>query len=114
MPRITKGSLRGAPFEFTFEGERVEAYPGETVAAALIAGDRMPLRQDSRGSARGPYCNMGTCFECLVTVPSVVGVEGEVTWHTVRSCLTPAKAGLVVRSERSPQTDRHGSDTKAL
>jgi hypothetical protein len=102
MPRITKGSLRGTPFEFTFEGERVEAYPGETVAAALIAGGRMQFRRDSRGSARGPYCNMGTCFECLVKVPSVSGVEGEVTWRTVRSCLTPAKAGLMVRSERSP------------
>lgn len=114
MSRITQGSLRGASFEFTFEGERVEAYPGETVAAALIAGDRMPFRQDSRGSARGPYCNMGTCFECLVRVPSASGVEGEVTWHTVRSCLTPATAGLMVRSERSPPTNRHGSDTKAV
>lgn len=112
MPRITKGSLRGTPFEFTFEGERVEAYAGETVAAALIAGDHMQLRQDSRGSARGPYCNMGTCFECLVRVPSVGGAEGEVTWRAVRSCLTPAKADLTVRfAEHTPSTNRHGPDT---
>ena len=40
-----------------------------SVAAALLLSDRIPFRySQAEGSARAPYCMMGVCAECLVTI----------------------------------------------
>ena len=42
---------------------------GDTVAAALLARGRLRFgRPRVSGAARGPYCMMGVCFDCLVTI----------------------------------------------
>ena len=90
--RLTEHTRRGARCEFYFDGMRVEAFLGETVAAALIAGGCRTFREDSLHQGRGPYCNMGTCFECVLEARTASG------WRVVRACLTPVQAALEVRS----------------
>src|SRR6185295_10969498 len=80
----------GAPVGFRFDGIKVEALLGETVAAALAASDIVAVRQARSGAPRGPFCGMGACFDCLVTV------DGR---PNQRACLTKVAAGMEVLSE---------------
>lgn len=77
------------PVRITFDGAAIDALPGETVAAALAAADIVALRQTRSGAPRGPFCGMGVCFDCLVTI------DGR---PSQRACLTKVSAGMDVRS----------------
>jgi glycine/D-amino acid oxidase-like deaminating enzyme len=80
----------GAPVRFRFDGTEIEALAGETIAAALAAADIVTVRQARSGAPRGPFCGMGACFDCLVTV------DGR---PNQRACLTKVAAGMEVLSE---------------
>jgi glycine/D-amino acid oxidase-like deaminating enzyme len=80
----------GPPVRIRFDGTEIEALAGETVAAALAAADIVALRHARSGAPRGPYCGMGACFDCLVTV------NGR---PNQRACLTRVAAGMEVQSE---------------
>lgn len=103
--RVNVDTTRPDPITFTFDGETIAAYPGETIAAALIASNIAGFRRDLHGRLRGPYCNMGTCFECLLEVRAIqpAGPRGDAaeSWRTVRACLTQVTAGLAARSRPS-------------
>ena len=58
----------GPPVRLRFDGREIEALEGETIAAALAAADIVAVRQARSGAPRGPFCGMGVCFDCLVTV----------------------------------------------
>ena len=79
----------GSPVRLSFDGREIEALDGETIAAALAAADIVALRQARSGAPRGPFCGMGVCFDCLVTV------DGR---PSQRACLTKVAAGMDVRS----------------
>jgi glycine/D-amino acid oxidase-like deaminating enzyme len=79
----------------TFDGTAIEALPGETVAAALAAADVVAVRKSRSGAPRGPFCGMGVCFDCLVTV------DGR---PNQRACLTKVTAGMEVRSASVAQS----------
>ena len=80
---------RGDEVEFFFDGKAVRAYAGETVACALFAAGIRTLRKSPRArSARGMFCLMGSCQEC------VVDIDG----RRVPACQEPVRAGLDVRS----------------
>ncbi len=80
---------RGAAIEFRFDGRAVAAYEGESVACALFAAGERTLRRSPRTElARGMFCLMGSCQEC------VVWADG----RRVPACQEPARAGLEVRS----------------
>lgn len=78
---------RGATVSFTFEGRPVTAHKGETLAAALLAAGITAFGATRAGQPRMPLCNMGTCFDCAVTV------DGQ---RLVRACLTDVRDGLCV------------------
>jgi glycine/D-amino acid oxidase-like deaminating enzyme len=80
----------GAPVRLRFNGADLEALPGETIAATLAAADVVTVRQARSGAPRGPFCGMGACFDCLVTV------DGR---PNQRACLTKVADGMEVRSE---------------
>lgn len=88
----------------------MRGYPGETIAAALLAGGVRGFRRDSGGVLRGPYCNMGTCFECLVEVRGGSGLDADAgghvrgSWRLVRACLTAVSADVQVRSRSFART----------
>ncbi len=83
----------GPAVPLRFDGREIEALPGETIAAALAAADIVAVRQARSGAARGPFCGMGVCFDCLVTV------DGR---PSQRACLTHVEAGMDVRSAPLP------------
>lgn len=57
------------PVRFTFDAHDVTADSGQSVAAALIASGRRSWRRTrATGAARGVFCGIGICFDCLVTV----------------------------------------------
>lgn len=54
---------------FEFEGASLEAPDGLSVAAALLYANQWHWRDTPvTGAARGPFCMMGTCFDCLVMI----------------------------------------------
>ena len=74
---------------FTFDGESITAYEGETVAMALWAvGIRALRTSPKRGEDRGFFCGMGVCQECVVII------EGK----RRESCMTLVRPGLAVQS----------------
>ncbi len=53
----------------TIDGVPFAAHAGDTVAAALLASGRLAFRTTpASGALRGPYCLMGVCFDCAVTI----------------------------------------------
>lgn len=83
---------RGQGFEFTFDGEPVPAYAGETIATALVAAEKMTLNtSEKRLHPRGVFCGIGLCYGCLVTVDGT---------PNVRACQTDASPGIVVESQQ--------------
>lgn len=78
---------RGEEIEMVFEGDPVIAYKGETVATALLATQVSAFGLTGAGEPRLPLCNMGTCFDCAVTI------NGS---RLVRACVTDAIDGMVV------------------
>lgn len=92
--RLGGGEGRGEAFEITFDGETLGAYPGETVATALLAaGRRRTGVSGRRGEPRGLYCGMGLCWECVVVV------DGR---PNQRACTALATPGLRVETQRGP------------
>ena len=82
---------RGASISIDFEGRAVPAIEGETVAAALTAAGTASFRRSRSGDARGIFCGMGVCYECLVTVD---GRPGQ------RACMTKVRNGMQVAAHR--------------
>jgi D-hydroxyproline dehydrogenase subunit gamma len=86
--RLRFGPARGRAISFLFEGRRVDAFEGESVACALFAAGFRTLRSSPReGTPRGMFCLMGSCQEC------VVRVDGRRT----TACQEPVREGMDVR-----------------
>ena len=82
---------RSSPVTITVNGRPVQAFTGETIAAALlVAGWRVFRRTHPGGAPRGFFCGMGICFDCLVTLDGV---------PNVRSCMAKVRDGCVVEIE---------------
>ena len=76
---------------FTIDGKRHTGRPGDTVAAALLAAGVETCRTSAVGGVpRAPYCMMGVCFECLVTIDGVGNRQG---------CLVPLVEGMRVETQ---------------
>jgi D-hydroxyproline dehydrogenase subunit gamma len=76
---------RGPAVEVAVEGRPVIAYLGETVATVLLAEGHLATRTTVGGAARGVFCGMGVCFDCLVVV------DGQ---PNTRACMTGVLAGM--------------------
>ena len=82
----------GAMIEVIIDGRSTRVRDGDTVAAALIATGVLASRaSDVSGAPRAPYCMMGVCFECLVTVDGVGNRQG---------CLLPVAPGMRIDTQR--------------
>lgn len=87
--RLHHGVQRPAAVSIDVDGARVEAHPGESLAAALLAAGVRAFRRTRSGKPRGPFCNMGVCFDCVVVVDGDAGV---------RACMTPVREGMRVET----------------
>lgn len=90
---------RSTPVSLTFDGRRISAFQGETIAAALCAaGIKTLSRSFKYHRRRGLLCTAGRCANCLMTVDGV---------PNVRTCIEPARAGANVRSQHAwPSLER--------
>jgi predicted molibdopterin-dependent oxidoreductase YjgC len=76
---------------FTCDGEMISGIEGDTVASALLAAGRRVFRtMPKTGEARGGFCLVGRCVDCLMIVDGV---------PSVRACRTPIAAGMTVRTQ---------------
>lgn len=60
---------------------------GTSVAAALIASGIKIIRRTDDGEARGLFCGMGVCYECLLTI------DGQ---PHQRACMTRVEDGMQI------------------
>lgn len=79
--------MRGTPVQITVDGRTVDAFDGEMLAAVLWADGMRAVRTSAVSEeSRGPFCFMGVCQDCLVTI------NGRIE----QSCLVAIREGLSV------------------
>lgn len=89
---ILRPSVDASTVTFTIDGEAAEAQAGDTVAAALLAvGYRVFRTMPRTGEARGGYCFVGRCTDCLMII------DGE---PNRMACQTIIREGMRVEHQR--------------
>jgi sarcosine oxidase subunit alpha len=89
--RITSHPILTVPeretVEFSWQGQRLTAMQGETIAAVLFAnGVRIFGHHPKDGSPQGIFCANGQCAQCTVIADGV----------PVKSCMVQVKPGMAV------------------
>lgn len=80
------------PVMIRFEDQVITAESGDTVAAALLASGVYIFRESAETKkARGPFCMIGNCFECLVEIDGVPNLQ---------ACREHVRAGMQVCIQR--------------
>ncbi len=81
----------GKAIRFWLDGAEATAREGESVAAALLLAGRDACRETAVSETpRGPWCMMGVCFDCLVTIDGVGNRQG---------CLVRLAEGMRVETQ---------------
>lgn len=74
------------------DGKPVTAFAGDSVAAALLSAGILACRATPvSGAPRAPYCMMGVCFECLVTIDGV---------GSRQACVARVRDGMRVETQQ--------------
>ncbi len=82
----------GEEVEVVIDGEPFVARATDSVAVAVLASGRLACRTTAvSGALRGPYCLMGVCFDCLVTIDGRPNQQG---------CLVPVSPGMNIETQR--------------
>ncbi|MCB4771026.1 (2Fe-2S)-binding protein [Ancylobacter sp. Lp-2] len=77
--------------EIMVDGRPVAARTGDTVAAALLLADVAPYRLTALDrEPRAPFCLMGVCFDCLVTIDGLANRQ---------ACLIEVRNGMRVERQ---------------
>ncbi|HEY4169358.1 MAG TPA: (2Fe-2S)-binding protein [Reyranella sp.] len=81
----------GETVSLKVDGKDIHAREGDTVASAMLAAsiDRFRTTPVTE-SPRAPYCLMGVCFDCLVTIDGV---------GSRQACLVPVREGMAVETQ---------------
>jgi hypothetical protein len=78
------------------DGVPFTARAGDSVAAAVLVSGRLACRTTPvTGAARGPFCMMGVCFDCLVTIDDRANQQG---------CLIAVAPGMRITTQCGAQT----------
>lgn len=81
----------GTAVTLKVDGKPIRARAGDTVAAAMLAAGVDHCRTTPvTGAPRAPYCLMGVCFDCLVTIDGIGSRQG---------CLVPVREGMSVETQ---------------
>ena len=85
----------------TVDGRPVMARIGESIAVAVLAAGITPTRRTPvSGAPRAPYCLMGACYDCLMTI------DGR---PNRQACMTPVADGMRVETQLGrPRLDTGG------
>jgi predicted molibdopterin-dependent oxidoreductase YjgC len=80
----------------TIDGQSHTARDGDSVAATLLAAGFAACRTTPvTGSARGPFCMMGVCFDCLVVIDGRPNQQG---------CMIPVRDGMRIERQQGART----------
>jgi predicted molibdopterin-dependent oxidoreductase YjgC len=83
---------RGEKLIFFFNGQEIEGYAGETVAAALHASGVRELAKSLKlHRPRGLFCAIGHCSSCLMVVDDQ---------PNIRVCITKVRPGMKVETQQ--------------
>lgn len=83
---------KGRTVTISVDGRAIPAREGEPIAAALYAaGIRVTRYSPRSGEPRGPFCMIGRCTECSMTVDGI---------PNVRTCLTPVRDGMRIETPK--------------
>jgi hypothetical protein len=95
------GDLPDSPLvHLTVDGNEIEAREGEMIAAALLANEIHVFRTSAHsGEPRGPFCAVGRCPDCMMTVDGVLNVL---------TCQTPVREGMRVETQQGLGSWRGG------
>ena len=78
---------------FHFEGRKIYFEQGMSIAAALLCNEIKDFRQTQvLRKSRGPFCMMGSCFDCLLIIDGIGNQQG---------CMRLAEQGIIVKRENS-------------
>jgi D-hydroxyproline dehydrogenase subunit gamma len=92
--RLTEAG--GRSLTIFIDGVPAPARDGDSVAAAMLAAGRLACRTTVvSGVARGPFCLMGVCFDCLVTIDGAAARQG---------CMIPAREGMRIETQHGRRT----------
>lgn len=73
--------------EVTLDGKKLCLTDGANLAAALLVAGVTTFRKTPiSDTPRGPFCMMGTCFDCLVEIDGVAR----------QACMLNVRAGLAM------------------
>ena len=82
---------KAAAIALMVDGKPISAREGDTVASALLAAGIDHTRTTPvSGAPRAPYCMMGVCFECLMSIEGV---------GSRQACLVPVREGMAVETQ---------------
>ncbi|HKS89351.1 MAG TPA: (2Fe-2S)-binding protein [Stellaceae bacterium] len=85
----------------TVEGRTLLVPEGASAAAALLLAGQVSTRDSAvGGGARGPYCLMGVCFDCLAEIDGVPNRQ---------SCMVAVRAGMAIRRQRGRRSSVTGN-----
>jgi predicted molibdopterin-dependent oxidoreductase YjgC len=80
----------GEAVTIVVDGTPVAARAGDSVAAALLGAGVYAFRATAvSGAPRGPFCMMGACFDCVVTI------DGR---RNVQACLARVADGMRIET----------------
>lgn len=81
-----------AVVRLSFDGRAIEARDGDSVATALLANGIAQFRTTPvSDTPRGPFCLMGTCFDCLVDIDGVANRQ---------ACMIQVRDGMTIQTQR--------------
>ena len=81
----------GETISLKVDGKDIRAHAGDTVASAMLAAGVDHFRTTPvTESPRAPYCLMGVCFDCLVTIDGI---------GSRQACLVPVREGMAVETQ---------------
>ncbi|SHI36123.1 (2Fe-2S)-binding protein [Pollutimonas bauzanensis] len=84
-------ALSQQPVTITIDGRPVQCREGDSVAAALFAAGFNSCRDTPvNATPRGPFCMMGVCYDCLVSIDGQPNQQG---------CMTPARTGMNIERQ---------------
>jgi len=90
MRRIDQDNQPQVTIEF--EGKLLAARRGDSVASALLEADQWTFRTTPvNGEARGPFCMMGVCFDCLVEIDGVANCQ---------ACMMEVRDGMSIKRQQ--------------
>jgi predicted molibdopterin-dependent oxidoreductase YjgC len=105
MFRLRHEPAPAATIAVEVEGRTVRMPAGASAAAAILAAGWRSLRETPvSGAARGPYCMIGACFDCLAEIDGVPNRQ---------SCMVAVRPGMQIRRQRGARPVDRDTDLGA-